>query len=102
MKIMERRIIKVSSGKWAEIQELEKKWDALEDRIGGFPAKRRLRSVAGSEDSNTFVWEREWESFAACEAAYEKMMGDPEAQTLGKESEPLNESSRGEFYHFLP
>ncbi len=102
MKIMERRIINVGPGKWAEIQEMEKKWDALENRIGGFSPKRRLRPIAGSEGLNTFVWEREWESFAVCEAAYEKEMGDPEVQALTKETESLYESSRGELYVLLP
>jgi len=102
MKCVERWIHKIAPGKWDEWLEVEKKWDAIERRLGGFPAKRRYRAIFGSEDVNTFVWEREWESFPASEAAYGRMMDDPEAQKLGRDFALLVESKRGELYWPLP
>ena len=52
--IMERRISKVRTGKWADLMVEEAKWDAVESRLGGFSPKRRCQPLAGIESFNTF------------------------------------------------
>lgn len=102
MKIVERWIHKIALGRWDEVEEMEKKWDALEKRLGGFPAKRRYQGFFGGDGQNTFVWEREWESFAAWEATYKKMMDAPETWEIAKEYGEVIENKRGELYWPLP
>ena len=80
MRIIERRTQKVEKGGWAAYWEMEKQFDALEDRLGGFPAKRYYRP--GKMYTNTIVWEREWESFTTMEATYEKEWADPEIKKI--------------------
>ena len=82
MKVMERRTQTLEKGKWDVYWAKEEKWRALENRIGGFPAKRHTRPL--SNFGTTVIWERDWESFAAMEAAYEKSSADPETQELQK------------------
>jgi hypothetical protein len=72
----------LEKGGWETYVAKEKMHEAVEMRLGGFPTKRHLHPIA--DGSNTLiVWEREWDSFAAMEAAYEKSGGDPETQALG-------------------
>jgi hypothetical protein len=99
--IMERRISKVKTGKWNEVLAEEKKWDAVESRLGGFPPKRRYQPLAGAESFYTFVWERDWESFAAAEAAYNRLGDDPEAKNLGEHNATLVEEGRMEFFSVI-
>ena len=101
MLTMERRISKVKEGKWDELLADEKKWDAVENRLGGFPPKRRYRPIAGVETSDTFVWERDWESFAAAEDAYKRLFEDEEAKALGANSPSLAGDMRSEFFWVL-
>lgn len=89
--IMERRLHKVINGKWAELMVEEKKFDALESRLGGFPAKRRYRPLAGAESYNTFIWEREWESQAAADEAYGRWENSKDAEIIA-ESKKVSES----------
>jgi len=77
--IVERRIHRVKSGKYQELKEIEKKWDAFEESLGGFPPKRRYWTNFGAHDPYLFVWEREWENLAAMEAADDKYSADPES-----------------------
>lgn len=73
MKFVERRVQEVLPGKVAEYAAWEKEWAAMEARLGGFPKKRYYQVMAGPQRLGVFAWEREWESFAACEAAYERL-----------------------------
>jgi len=82
MKVMERRTQTLEKDGWDVYWSVEKKYEAFEGRLGGFPAKRHYRPLANL--GTTVVWERDWESFAAMEAAYEKMGTDPESQELSK------------------
>ena len=77
--ILERMIHRVKNGKFQELKEVEKKWEALEESLGGFPLRRRYWAMYGAHDGGTYVWEREWESLAAMEAAYDKRSADPES-----------------------
>ena len=82
MKVMERRTQTLEKGKWDVYWAKEKKYKAIEKQLGGFPAKRHTRPIA--DLATTVVWERDWESFAVMEAAYEKSSADPEIQELSK------------------
>ena len=97
MVIIERQIQKVRAGKWAELEELDKKFTAVESQLG-FPAKRRCRSLVGGFTTDMLIIERQWESFAAMEVAYEKILADPEHQALTEALDPILESQQIEFY----
>lgn len=99
--IMERRIAKVKTGKWAELMAEEARWEAVERRLGGFPPKRRCQPLAGVESFNTFVWERDWESLAAAEEAYRRLGEDAEAKKLGEHSATLTEDGRMEIFRVI-
>ena len=101
MVIIERQIQKIRAGKWAELEELDKKFTAIESQLG-FPAKRRCRSLVGGLTTDMLIIERQWESFAAMEVAYEKVLADPEHQALSAEAELILGSQQIEFYVPLP
>jgi hypothetical protein len=101
MIVLERQIQQVRQGKWAELEEIDKKFNAVEGRLG-FPAKKRYQCIAGSHDVNTLIVERQWESLAAAEAAYEKALADPEHQQLMQGLEALIKSAQRELYTPLP
>ncbi len=97
MAILERHVqLKVKNDQ--RYHEWEQTWEAVETRLGGFPSKRHYYLISGSDVMGTMVWEREWESFAVMEAAYEKMLTDEEAQRLGNSSNDLYEGERVEHY----
>ena len=93
MAILERHIQVLEKGTREAYMEWEKKWEAIETRLGGFPTKKHYRAVAGSYDMNTVVWEREWESFTVMEAAYTRLFADPE-----KAGDSTVVSERSEYY----
>jgi hypothetical protein len=101
MAIVVRTIHHVRFGQWKEAMELEKKWAASEARRG-LPPKRYYRSIAGSEDNHTFVWEQEWESLAAMEAAHQSSPDDSETRALLAKTFEVYSSVRSEIYFVLP
>jgi len=101
MVIIERQIQRVRAGKWTELEELEKKFTAVESHLG-FPAKRRCRSLIGGLTTNALIIERQWESFAVLESTYEKALMNVEHQALSVEVELILESQQIEFYVPLP
>jgi hypothetical protein len=101
MVIIERQIQMVRSGKWTELEELDKKFTAVESRLG-FPAKRRCRSLIGGLTTDALIIERQWESFAVLEATYEKALTNPEHQALSEEAALILGSQQIEFYVPLP
>jgi hypothetical protein len=97
MSILERRVqFKVKGGQ--AYREWEKTWEAIETRMGGFPPKRHYFLLSGSDPMGTMVWEREWESFAVMEAAYDTLFTDAESQRLGETFGELYEGERVEYY----
>lgn len=98
MAILERIIQRVVDDKWAEIVEHEKQWDALEAKIGGFPKKRCYRAFAGPYGIDTIIFEREWESLVAYEAAAGKYESAPEYAALQVASNKLKVDMRIELY----
>ncbi len=98
--LLEREVQQVKPDKWEQLDALDKKYNAIESRLG-FPPKKRLRCYIGRHDNSTLVIEREWESLAAMEAAYMKVMVDPAWQAL---TAPFNEiitSAKTEVYLIL-
>ena len=76
MKIKERQTQKIYPGKWEDLEAIDKKYNQLESGVG-FPPKKRYRLALSSESINILVVEREWDSFADFEKAYEKVMTMP-------------------------
>ncbi len=100
MRILERLIQQVVPGKWEALDALDMKYDAVEKKLG-FPAKRRYRSIAAGGNTDTLVIEREWESMAVMEAAWEKSMTSPELQQLMVEGVDIISSNTWELYFIL-
>jgi len=98
---IERMTQKVYPGKWMELEEIDKRYNEIESRMG-FPIKKRYQCVIGAEDTNTLIIERQWDSLAMLESTYEKALADPEYQALGKAVGSVVESSRLEVYTPLP
>jgi len=94
-------IQKVRSGKWAELEEIDKRFNKLESRLG-FPPKKRYQCIMGGHDTNTLIIERQWESLAVMEATYEKAFADPAHQALLEETPSIIKSSQLEVYVPLP
>jgi hypothetical protein len=101
MVVIERMIQKVRPGKWAKLEEIDKKYDVVESRLG-FPPKKRYRCLMGGHDTNTLIVERQWESLAAMEATYDKAFADPEHQALGDEITSIVKGAQIEMYMPLP
>lgn len=85
IKILERHIKKVSAGSTKQQQELEKKYAAVEARLG-YPKAKWYIVHTGTSPMGTRVLERERESMAAMEATLEKAVADSESQALYAES----------------
>ena len=98
---VERQIQKVRPGKWAALEEIEKRFAAVESRYG-FPTKKRYQCLFGAHDTNILIIERQWDSFAAMEATYEKIFPDPEHKALIAEVVEIIESQQIEIYTPLP
>jgi len=101
MVTIERMIQQVRPDKWAELEEIDKRYTAVESRLG-FPPKKRYQCLMGSHESNTLIVERQWASMAAMEATYEKAFADPEEQALTKELWSIIKSTHLELYMPLP
>ena len=101
MTVVERLVQHIRQGKWADLEELDKKFDVVESRLG-FPAKKRYQCLAGTHDSSVLIIERQWASLAETEAAYERAVGDAEFQQLIGATVSIVESNRREFYTPLP
>ena len=100
MKIMERHICRVLSGKWAELETIEKKYDAIEGHWG-FPPKRRYRALYGSYSREFYITEREWDGMTSREAALGNGFGSSEWLALGQELDLVIESIQIEIYQVL-
>ena len=102
MIIVERLTQKVLPGKWATLEEIDKKYQAVEQRLGFPSGKKRYQCLIGSHDSNTLIIERPWDSLAIMEATYAKAFADQEWQALNQEGVSIIASSQVEVYGPLP
>ena len=101
MKIMERLTQQIFTDKWDDLEALDKKYNQIESGVG-FPPKKRYRLILSSKSINTLVVEREWESFADFEKAYEKLMTMPEWHALNAESDSIIEDGHTEILMPVP
>jgi hypothetical protein len=97
---LERMIQQIRRDKWAALEELDKKYNVVESRMG-FPPKRRYQMIFGRNPTDTLVVEREWESMAAMETVMTKALADPEYQALGVEGYDIIQSVKWELYFVL-
>jgi hypothetical protein len=97
MIVIERMIQELYPGKNAALEDLDKRWDAIEKTLG-FPPKKRMWSISGVHVLNTLIIERQWESMAAMEAAYEKSFANADIEALNEEGSAIIKSSRIELY----
>jgi len=100
MRVLERLIQQINPGKWEALEVLDKKYDVVEKKLG-FPTKRRYRSFAGGGNTDMLVIEREWESMAVLEAAWETSFTNAELQQLNAEGEGVISSNTWELYMVL-
>ena len=101
MKIMERLTQKIYPDQWAALEAIDKKFNAVESGLG-FPPKKRYRLMVSSKSINVLVVEREWESFAAFEKAYENALSCPEWNALGAEMNSVVKDAHTEILMPLP
>jgi hypothetical protein len=72
MKILE-RMIQYTDASAEDILAKEKLFEAIADRVGGFPPKLKYRALYGKEKGYAYVWDRIWNSMSELEAAYDKL-----------------------------
>lgn len=97
MKVVERMVQEIYPGKNEALEDLDKRYDAIESKLG-FPAKKRYWCISGPYQTGTLIVEREWESFAALEESYEKAFANEELTALGEEGASIVKNSRIELY----
>ena len=103
MRIMRRSIAKFLPGKMEEAMELEQKELAIWSRLGAPPFVTRYRRFLGGGDTlHTVIWQSEWDSLAAMEAAFERAFADPEMQAVMAKFEAIAETHEIELYTPLP
>lgn len=100
MVILERLIQHIAADQWQALDALDKEYDAVESKHG-VPAKKRYRALAGPDDVDTLIVEREWPSMAAMETAFEHLMADPEYQKVNSKAEGIVLDNRWEYYMVL-
>ena len=98
---IERQIQTIFPGQWTALEDIDQKCTAVENRCG-FPPKKRYKCVIGGLSTDMIVIERQWESMAALEATYEKILADPEYKALAVEIARIVEKSQLELYTPMP
>ena len=101
MQILERWVQNIREGQWAAWEALDRKMSALEGRHQ-FTPKRRYRLLTGNLADNTVIVEREWNSFAAFEAAYDSIFRDPEYPVATADLTAIIDRNVLELYMTLP
>ena len=80
MKVMLRTTVKIVPGKMAEYMEIEAKSQAMESRCG-MPPRRSYSPLTG-DSMHKIIYYMEFDSLAALETSFEKMLADPERQEI--------------------
>lgn len=101
MIVIERQIQKVRPGKWEDLEKIEQEFNQMEAGFG-FPKKKRYQCIVGGHDTNTLIIERQWESMAVLEKAYEGSLANPDYQKLAQKLNKIVKSIQYELYWPLP
>ena len=80
-----------------EFLALEKQFAALERRRRDFPKGVRYQPLAAALPTNTLIWECEFASLAAAQAALKFFARDPDHEALAKQQRPYFKDVRIEF-----
>lgn len=97
MSLIERMVQEIHSGKFEALEELDKRYQPVEKRLG-FPPSKRFWVVSGVYTLSTIVIEREWESMAAFEEAFNRALDDAEWQALNDAGAGIVKNARIEFF----
>ncbi len=97
MRCLERHIRGVRRDKWPDMEALERKFEAVERRLG-LPPQRYWRVIASPHAVDTLIVEREWPSLAEMEQGLARAMGDEEWQDLSRQGQPITSSIVVELY----
>jgi hypothetical protein len=97
MVVVERMIQVIAPGKFEALNEIDKRYDVVEKKLG-FPPKKRFWTLSGAFDGNTIIIERQWESMAKMEEVYDQAFANAEHQALNAEVSSIVSSSRVELY----
>jgi hypothetical protein len=92
---------KVKRGKRAELDELNKRWRAFDERLG-IPPEQQYACMFGSREAGTLLLIREWESMAAMQEGFQRMQADSELAELMGEAGDIIESTQWELYNPSP
>ena len=95
--VIMRLIQRIENGKWDDLEEIDKKFNVIEEKLG-YPPKKRFRSLSGAYDNNVVIIEREWQSLAKMEKTITKGFLDPELAKLEKKIESIIEWQKTELY----
>ena len=102
MAFLERCTQKIISKTMDEFVAMEKKFEALEAKMGNVPPKRRYYAAFSGYANFTMFWEREWESLAALEAYQKKVMDDPEWAKASEEASKVFDDVHNELFYLIP
>ncbi len=103
MKVVSREIQHVITGKWEELESIDKKFAAVERRLGYPQTKKRYRCLFGAHDlMSTLIIEYSWESLSEMEQIFEKARLDDERSALADKLVSILSSNQMEVYIPLP
>jgi hypothetical protein len=102
MKVIQRGAMKIVPGKMSQAMGLMKAWTDAATKIGAPPFKCYQCLSGTNEYMHTIICDMEWESMAAAEKYFEKMMTDKDMQEQMAKWEGIIEDNRLEFLVPMP
>ena len=102
VKVMQRLIQQIKPDKWEALEEIDKKFNAVEASLGYPPTKRRYRLYSGKGNFNTLIVEREWNSLKELEELTVKGLANPDLQKLMAELNDTMSDMKIEIYLVWP
>ena len=93
-----RQIQKIRSDKWDELEEIDKKFNEIEKKLGFPDTKKRYRHLMGTHNLDTLIVEYQFQSLAKLEKIMTKAVLDPEYQKLQEKTMSIIEENQWELY----
>lgn len=84
-----------------DFMKLERQFDELEKRSPDYPKGKRMQPIAGSEPSNTLIWEYEFPDLGSAYKMLNFFSGDERHETLFRQQVKMMKEIRTEFYKTL-